>query len=229
MDGSYPSSGIAQSSISKRPRAQVRQDWLLTYSDIITLLFTFVLIILKVSVIDENRFDELRQGLSQTFLKQDVSTAFKTLTDEVKTLKDKFNEIQVDTSNKDIAITFADSSFYEIGSADITENGIAKIEDLLEILNTQDYLRFFLEIEGHTDDVPIHNLEFASNWELSTARATNIVKKLETKGIPADRIRAVGYAASKPLPVSLDANGDIDPDKRGINRRIVIKISRFKK
>lgn len=229
MDDSYKQLGLAQSSISRRPKTQVRQDWLLTYADIITLLFVFVLIILKVSNIDQNRFDELREGLSQTFLKQDVSTAFKSLTEEMDLLKDRFNEIQVKTTNKDIEITFADSSFYEIGSDNITENGFVKIEELLKILNTEDYKRFFLEIEGHTDDVPIHNFEFTSNWELSTARATNIVRTLEKSGIPSSRIRAIGYAASQPLAISLDGAGEIDPDKRGLNRRIVIKISKFKK
>ena len=223
----YPQRGIAQEGISKKSRGPIRQDWLLTYSDIITLLFTFVLIILKVSDVNENRFDELREGLSQTFLKQDVSTAFQTLSEEVKTLKDRFNEIQVSSTNKVIEITFADSSFYDIGSASITDDGLFKIEKLLAILDNGPYKRFSIEIEGHTDDVPISNKKFASNWELSTARATNIVKELESLGIPSDRIRAVGYSASQPIIESLDENGDINPSKRGLNRRIVIKISRF--
>ena len=224
----YPQMGIAQEGISKKNKEPIGQAWLLTYSDIITLLFTFLLIILKVSDINENRFDELREGLSQTFLKQDVSTAFQTLSDEVKTLKDRFNEIQVSSTNKDIEITFADSSFYEIGSASITDDGLFRIRELLEILDNGPYKRFSLEVEGHTDDVPISNAKFASNWELSTARATNIVKELESLGIPADRIRAVGYSASQPIVESLDENGEISPSKRGLNRRIVIKVSRFK-
>lgn len=228
MADSYPNSGVAQQNLTKKKGERVRQDWLLTYADMITLLFTFVLIILKVSDIDQNRFDELREGLSQTLLKQDVSTAFKTVTDEIQTLKERFNQIQIQTTNKDIEITFANSDFYEVGSAEITEDGEEKLNELLAILDDGPYKRFFIEIAGHTDDVPIQNDEFDSNWELSTARATNIVKSIEQTGIPADRIRAIGYAASVPLPESLDELGEIDPDKRGLNRRIVITISRYR-
>ena len=217
---------IAAQAISSRSRERgpSKQEWLITYSDMITLLFTFVLIILKVSNVDINRFDELREGLSETFLRQDVSTAFKTLADDIIQIKDEYNDVQVETSNREIIITLDSVDYYELGSPDIADEALGRIDDVIDIIKVSEYKAFFLEVEGHTDDLPINTPRFPSNWELSTARATNIVKYMSALGIPEDRMRAVGYAESQPLVESLTAEGTIDPDKRSLNRRIVIKI-----
>lgn len=76
-----------------------------------------------------------------------------------------------------------------------------------------------LIVEGHTDNVPISTTRFASNWELSTARATNVVKYLvQQHGIPADKIAAIGYGEHKPLKPN-----DTEDNKR-LNRRVVFMI-----
>ena len=72
-----------------------------------------------------------------------------------------------------------------------------------------------LRIEGHTDNVPIHNAEFDSNWELSSARATRIARIfLEMNAIPADRLSAAGYAEFHPVA------GNDTPEGRAENRRV---------
>jgi chemotaxis protein MotB len=72
-----------------------------------------------------------------------------------------------------------------------------------------------LRIEGHTDNVPIHNTQFASNWELSTARATNIARMLiELKILLPDRLSAAGYAEFHPVSANHTAEG------RAENRRV---------
>lgn len=217
---------IATNAISRRgtTRGPARQDWLITYSDMITLLFTFILIILKVSNIDINRFDELREGLSETFLRQDVSTAFKTLSEEIEKIKDKFNDVQVEANNREIIITLESVDYYVLGSPDIAEEALFRIDEVVNTIRVSPYKAFYLEVEGHTDDLPIKTRRFPSNWELSTARATNIVKYMAELGIPTGRMRAVGYAESQPVLASLGPDGTINPDQRSLNRRIVIKI-----
>jgi len=76
-----------------------------------------------------------------------------------------------------------------------------------------------LIIEGHTDNIPIATSQFASNWELSTARATTVVKYLIQKhGIPPEKIAAIGYGEHKPIkPNDTDEN-------RAKNRRVVFLI-----
>jgi chemotaxis protein MotB len=72
-----------------------------------------------------------------------------------------------------------------------------------------------LRIEGHTDNVPIHTVEFDSNWELSSARATRIARLfLDLKAMPANRLSAAGYAEFHPLASNDTADG------RAQNRRV---------
>jgi chemotaxis protein MotB len=78
-----------------------------------------------------------------------------------------------------------------------------------------------IAIEGHTDDLPIHTPQYPSNWELSTARATNVLRYMvEHDGVPADRVSASGYAYTRPiLPNTSEAN-------RSRNRRVDIVVFR---
>lgn len=75
-----------------------------------------------------------------------------------------------------------------------------------------------VSVEGHTDDVPIASARFPSNWELSSARATAVVHALMNAGLPADRLRAIGYADTRPLA----ANDS--PDNRALNRRVSLVV-----
>ncbi|MBT3358980.1 MAG: peptidoglycan -binding protein [Rhodospirillales bacterium] len=76
-----------------------------------------------------------------------------------------------------------------------------------------------LRVDGHTDRIPIHNEQFASNWELSTARAVSVVKFLIDSGIPAQRLVAAGFGQFHPL----DARDDEIGHRR--NRRIEFKLT----
>jgi len=76
-----------------------------------------------------------------------------------------------------------------------------------------------LQIEGHTDNTPIHNLQFPSNWELSTSRATEIVRLLIVReGFAPDRLSAAGYAEYHPVATNRTTEG------RGMNRRVDIVV-----
>src|SRR5438309_10854629 len=71
-------------------------------------------------------------------------------------------------------------------------------------------------VEGHTDDIPIHNAHFSSNWELSTARATSVVQHLILdQSLPAQHMAAIGYGEYHPI-----AANDTD-EHRAMNRRVV--------
>ena len=76
-----------------------------------------------------------------------------------------------------------------------------------------------LRIDGHTDIQPIATPTFASNWELSSARAISVVKYLITQGVPAKRLVAAGFGEYQPL-----VDGTTEPDLRR-NRRIELKLT----
>jgi chemotaxis protein MotB len=110
-----------------------------------------------------------------------------------------------------------DNVLFDIGSADLRAEGRAIIDHLAGALGQ---LPNPIAVEGHTDDSPIRGGgQYASNWELSTARATSVLRYLiEAHAVPADRVSASGYADQRPV-----AANDT-PDGRARNRRVEIVV-----
>ena len=76
-----------------------------------------------------------------------------------------------------------------------------------------------MQVDGHTDDVPIRAGRYADNWDLSTERALSVVRYLNQQGLPANRLAAAGYGEYQPLDSS------DNQDARRKNRRIELKIT----
>lgn len=105
---------------------------------------------------------------------------------------------------------------FESGSAQMKSASEAAFDRIAGMLRKRDYR---LRIEGHTDNVPIHTTQFSSNWELSTSRATEVVRLLIVReGFDPDRLSAAGYAEYHPVATNLT------PEGRGMNRRVDIVI-----
>lgn len=102
---------------------------------------------------------------------------------------------------------------FELGRAAITPQGLPILKRVGDLLQKFDQP---LRVEGHTDNLPINTRQYPSNWELSTARAINVVKFFVQSGIVPQRLAAVGYGASKPR-VANDS-----PAHRSRNRRVEI-------
>ena len=139
------------------------------------------------------------------------------------------NELQSEIQNKEIQITqladrlsvsLLDKILFPSGEADIMPAGLKVLERVGNIIkNVQDKI---IRVEGHTDNVPIHprlQKQFPTNWELSTARATNVVRFLQEKiGMDATRLQAVGLSEYHHLASNATASG------RSQNRRIEIAL-----
>jgi chemotaxis protein MotB len=115
-----------------------------------------------------------------------------------------------------LVISLREVGFFESGSALMKSTSQAAFDRVADLLRQREYR---LRIEGHTDNVPIHTAQFPSNWELSTARATEIVRLLIVReGFRPPRLSAAGYADYHPVASNRTADG------RGINRRVDIVI-----
>jgi chemotaxis protein MotB len=111
-----------------------------------------------------------------------------------------------------LVVSLREAGFFDSGSA-APHPGTGRI--LKAIGASLDGTDFDVRIEGHTDNVPVHNAQFDSNWELSTARATGIARLvLQLRAIPADRISAAGFAEFHPVADNATAEG------RAQNRRV---------
>ncbi len=128
----------------------------------------------------------------------------------------KRNVLKVTARKEGLVISLREIGFFESGSANLRRSSMDALDRLAAVLGPRDEM---LRIEGHTDNMPIHTQQFSSNWELSTARATELVQVfiLRYKFSPA-RLAAAGYAQYHPVDSNDTAEG------RAHNRRVDIVV-----
>ncbi len=128
----------------------------------------------------------------------------------------KRKEIALRSEPDGLVISLREVGFFESGSAQMKSSSQAAFDRIASMLRQREYR---LRIEGHSDSAPIHNAQFPSNWELSTSRATEIVRLLIVRdGFSPDRLSAAGFAEYHPVATNLT------PEGRGMNRRVDIVI-----
>ena len=204
------------------------QEWLLTYSDMITLLLAFFAMLIAVSYVDINLWEQMKQGLRSEISKDDtVQTPLAEVKADLEQLLavEKANGLVDIILVKDgIKLLFSSSSFYNSGDAELLPRGENIISKVTQAMNALDFYKFYVDVEGHTDNVPINTPVYPSNWELSVARASGVVKSFINDGIEADRLKASGYADTKPVVPHVDESGKDLIMNRAQNRRIVVRI-----
>ncbi len=110
-----------------------------------------------------------------------------------------------------VNLEISDSILFTPASAALSSQGVELLQQLAAILKT---LPYHVSVEGHTDNVPIHTAQYPSNWELSAARAALVTRKLIEQGVASDRLRAIGYGATRPRVDNLTR------EARAKNRRV---------
>jgi len=128
----------------------------------------------------------------------------------------KRREVALRMDADGLIISLREIGFFDSGSAQIKPQAVGAVHRIAEFLQNRNC---WLRIEGHTDNVPIHTASFASNWELSTARATALVKMLiEGEGFPPERLSAAGYGEFHPVAENSSTAG------QQMNRRVDIVV-----
>jgi chemotaxis protein MotB len=126
------------------------------------------------------------------------------------------SEVALRTAPDGLIVSLREVGFFPSGSAQMKSSSQSAFSRMALLLLRSNYR---IRIEGHTDNVPIHNPKFVSNWELSTARATELVRLLIANyGFTPKRLSAAGYAQYHPLA----SNGT--PEGRAQNRRVDLVI-----
>lgn len=207
------------------------EDWLTTYADVITLMLTLFVLLFSYSKVDQKKFEQLKQSINKELLKKDEKTMFEQVEKNVKNIFESSsmgNKVLVSSDPKGLRIELNSSALYDLGSADIKPEMLGELRELAHTINTLriNFPNYLVEVEGHTDNIPINTAQYPSNWELSTNRATNIVKLFIEEGIPPNRLRAAGYADSRPKLSNTDSNGNPIPQNQAANRRVVIFVQR---
>ena len=124
-------------------------------------------------------------------------------------------KVRVLESSRGVSIEINDSILFSPGQALLQPPMARAMQSVAEVLVAAE---FPIIIEGHTDNIPIKNVQFPSNWELSAVRATTVLRLFADAGVAAERLTAIGYADTRPVEPNVLADG------RARNRRVTIQI-----
>jgi chemotaxis protein MotB len=130
--------------------------------------------------------------------------------------KGMLNKVSVDQTERGLVVSMKEGGLFESGNAELKPEAYAILQELAAKITSY---RNPVRIEGHTDNVPIHSRTYPTNWELSSARATNVVRALSERfHVPSGKISASGYGDSRPK------TSNDTPAGRARNRRVDIVI-----
>lgn len=221
--------------------------WLTTFNDLVTLLMVFFVLLFTMSTVDTKKMQDFQYALQSglgileagnkvsisvkktQFVedmshimtqaegeqnKQDSSQPGGKWVDQIRQLTEADPDIQVTHTHQGTRLSFEDQVLFNFGRAAINPAGFVFLDKIADAL---DKIPYAVRVEGHTDNVPIQTRRFPSNWELSVARAVNVVKYFaEVSNVDPKRLSAVGYGESRPV-----ASNDTRPN-RAKNRRVEI-------
>lgn len=204
--------------------------WLMTYLDVITLLLVMFVVMLALSGGPSDRpGQQLTEQVTMTrseaeptvesdekALGQPSEPTAARLAQDVRAFLQRTglgDRVQVIETPGGVSLRISNDILFASGEAVLSNPGMAELEKLVPLLNRNEH---HITVAGHTDNVPIRSARFPSNWELSSARAGSVVRLLEASGVSAERMRATGYADTRPV-----ARNDTDRG-RARNRRVEI-------
>ncbi|MBR4127205.1 MAG: flagellar motor protein MotB [Alphaproteobacteria bacterium] len=203
-------------------------DWQGTYGDCVTLLLCFFVMLLAASKMDTVMFEQIRSGMTREFMdrrqiNQPIALLRSDLDDDLHALRlDKTATLGSD--HMGLILDIESDTFFNSGSAVLKSQAIPILRRLTSTLNAKRYNIFRFEVQGHTDDDPIHTEQYPSNWELSSARASVVTRYLIQNGIDPTRLRAVGLADIQPLYPNRDAHGNPIKHNQRRNRRVRLRM-----
>lgn len=229
----------------KCPACPELPGWLTTFGDLMALLLTFFVLLLSFSTTSQEDFEQAIGSLQGALgvldgdpiltnpIKLEVPIVKGDITEARPTLKDAKAEIEkeiqaqgqqenveVIQGPEGIVIRMKDHALFDTGKAELKEEFRSLLFRIGSVLNRLP--ENSIEVEGHTDNMPIDNDDFKNNHWLSSARALQVVDVFaEDIGIERKRLAAMGYGEFKPL----DPDADNDAfENRSLNRRVVIRV-----
>jgi chemotaxis protein MotB len=238
--------------MARRKREEEQEQkldrWLVSYADLVTLLFAFFVVMYSFSSINEGKYRVMSESLVSAFRNTPLNALEETpvlprplpLTELHNKAQENVKQKRRDTM-RNVAKNILEvmEPLIEQGTVRVleTSRGVSiEINDSVLFSPGQALLQtpsikamhavaevltavdFPITIEGHTDNVPISTLQFPSNWELSAVRATTVLRLFLDAGVLPERLTAIGYADTRPVEPNLFA------EARARNRRVTIQV-----
>ncbi|NLY91231.1 MAG: flagellar motor protein MotB [Firmicutes bacterium] len=195
--------------------------WMTTYSDLVTQLLCFFVMLFALSSISESKYEQIAASLRAALsgspsvlsgglnpmgdplpfeISPNINEEFREVYEEIEAMLAEEGvgvAVEIYSEERGMVISFKEKIFFNIGSAELLPEARNLLLRVGKILAADDH---DIRVEGHTCDLPIRTASFPSNWELSTSRATNVTRFLiDEAGIDPRRLGATGYAEFRPI------------------------------
>lgn len=206
----------------QRRRASSEESWLLSYADLITNLLLFFVVLLTAANFSKTKMQQIAKNISGVESPASLDAIRKEI-DEQIAAKNLGSLVQTNQTADGLELYLNSTLVFDSGKAMIRPDVEATVKEMLQLIAPYS-AQYSYAVEGHTDSTPmVKSALFASNWELSSARAITVRQRLEEAGIDKSRIRIEGYAETKPLPASL-LDGLTPEERHARHRRVVVRI-----
>ena len=227
--------------------AEHHERWLISYADFITLLFAFFVVMYAISIVNEGKYAVLSEALGDAFGGRSLAPQAATRVEPALPLSHIVNRKRIEAARRDrqrletlskdlsatllplvksgqvrvtqnargISIEINASALFDQGEAVLQQDARDVLREVAGLLKDDPHM---VEVEGHTDNLPIATPQYASNWELSAVRAASVVRLFIEGGVQEARLSAIGYGSTRPV-----ARND-SPVNQARNRRVAVMI-----
>ncbi|MYN26107.1 flagellar motor protein MotD [Duganella levis] len=222
------------------------ERWLISYADFITLLFAFFVVMYAISAVNIGKYKVFSDALGNAFGGQGSATpvntqvqnlpipnpGLKRRTEMLRKEKEqmtrlaqdllstmaplvKEGKVRVTQNSRGVSVEINASVLFDPGEAKLMPESVEALRAVANLLKSDTHN---VQVEGHTDNQPIANPRYPSNWELSSVRASSVVRLFIDAGVAPTRLTAVGFSSNQPV-----ADND-SPLGRARNRRVAVTI-----
>ncbi len=221
-----------------------QDPWLMTFADMVSLLFAFFVILYSMSAVNASRYQDLQEALRDSFkgkpamgklakeldmdemigsvkevskttnLERKVNAELNAITTRMNAYINEHNlgsKVSTFIDERGVVIKIADDILFAPGDANLSQKSDVFVNYLVGLIQEFPYP---LRVEGHTDNTPIQTSTYPSNWELSTARACNVVRTFIERGGTPSLFSAEGFAEYRPIA------SNSTPSGKSKNRRV---------
>ncbi len=207
--------------------AHDESNWLVSYADMMTLLFGFFVLMYTFSRIDETKFEVVRKDVAKYFGGQvKIDPTVKKLEEEVSDVISSAGldkSIKMVTRDSELELRFQGNLHFVAGTATLSKDSAFVLEKLIDTVK-RTVKADAVSVEGHTDDNPINSPNFPSNWELSSSRADTVIREFEKYGFDPSKLTTKGFGSSRPLLPNRDSTGNPLAANQELNRRVIVII-----
>lgn len=201
--------------------------WIVSYADMMTLLFCFFVILTSFANFDPVTFEKKSEEVSKHFVPSKIEgekRGIETLGTDIGGHPNLKNEVSTKIKDGALEIVFSSSVMFDPGSTTLKKDFIKNIDAMISLIKSKNP-NYRIIVEGHTDNSPVSpNGVYRSNWEISSARSASVVERFQFYGFQGKQLISVGFGDTRPIAPNKDKDGNPIPDNQSLNRRVVIKV-----